>query len=192
MQNEGSGKLFAIADRLSELVILGILWILCSLPIITIGPASAALYLTVRQSVRGGEGNAFRIFFQGFKANFKKGWMVSAVYALLLCGAAGVCLTAAGQPYAVPAGVVGVLVLSSCLYCFPIMARFDLSVLRYFQAAIFFSVHYLGKTLLLLVTLALCLMVFWILPFLLPILVSAYSYYCLVILDSTLAEYECV
>ena len=191
MQNEGSGKLFAIADRLSELVILGILWILCSLPVITIGPASAALYLTVRQSIRGSEGNAFRIFFLGFKANFKKGWIVSAVYAVLLCGAAGMCVSSAGQPYAVPAGVVGLLVLSSGLYCFPIMARFDLSVPRYFQAAIFFSVHYLGKTLLLLVTLALCLVVFWILPFLLPVLVSGYSYYCLVLLDSTLVEYEC-
>lgn len=186
---ENQGKFFSAADRFSELVVLGILWVLCSLPLVTLGPSSAALYQTVRKTIRQGEGKLTSTFFSAWKANLRKGWIVTALYALLLVPAVAVFLTAMGQPLGLMAGGMCLLILSSGLYCFPIMARFDLGVLQYFQTSIFFSIHYIGKTLLLLITLVLCAMVFAIFPFLAPVLAGLFGYYSTFVLESVLEEY---
>ena len=45
------GGFTAACSRIFDLMILGFLWILCSLPIITIGASSAALYYATVKSV---------------------------------------------------------------------------------------------------------------------------------------------
>ena len=42
-------------DHFADLLILSLLWLVCSLPLITAGAASAALYDAVARCVRGGE-----------------------------------------------------------------------------------------------------------------------------------------
>ena len=36
-----------IADQIAEIIVAGFLWLIACIPIITIGPASAALYYTI-------------------------------------------------------------------------------------------------------------------------------------------------
>ena len=48
---------------------LNILWLLCSLPILTIGASSTALYTVSIKVVRGEEGNITRQFFAAFRDN---------------------------------------------------------------------------------------------------------------------------
>ena len=55
-----------------NLIMLNILWIVCSLPIITMGAATTALYYTVFQYQTNGEDAVFRPFFRGFAKNFKQ------------------------------------------------------------------------------------------------------------------------
>ena len=42
----------SIAEQISEVIIAGFLWLISCIPIITIGPASAALYYTIVKVVR--------------------------------------------------------------------------------------------------------------------------------------------
>ena len=42
----------SIAEQISEVIIAGFLWLIACIPIITIGPASAALYYTIVKVVR--------------------------------------------------------------------------------------------------------------------------------------------
>ncbi len=53
-----------------NLVILNILWIICSLPIITMGAATTAMYYTVFQYQTNDEDEVFRPFFRAFGKNF--------------------------------------------------------------------------------------------------------------------------
>ena len=51
---------------------LGFLWMLCSLPVITVSAASAAFYYAFLKSIRQGSGYPTREFFHSFKTNFKQ------------------------------------------------------------------------------------------------------------------------
>ena len=61
-------------DRLSDLLILSLLWLICSLPLVTVGAASTALYDTAAHCFRGQE---LRFLLSGF-VTFA--WGVVSVY----------------------------------------------------------------------------------------------------------------
>lgn len=79
--------LFKVCDSL----FLSVLWILFSLPVITIGASSAALYTAVYRCLRKDESYLFRTFFDAFRENWKRStlsWLVVlALLALLLLDA---------------------------------------------------------------------------------------------------------
>lgn len=55
-------KLFQLLLRVSDLVALSLLWLLCSLPVITIGASTSALYYTAMKLVRQREQHYFDVF----------------------------------------------------------------------------------------------------------------------------------
>lgn len=63
-----------------DLLALSILWAVFSLPVITMGAASAALYSAAYHHVRKGEDYLWNSFFSAFKENFKRStltWLVA-------------------------------------------------------------------------------------------------------------------
>ena len=70
-----------------ELVILSLLWALCSIPLVTLGPATAALYDTTVHAVRRKENDPFSRFFATFRRELKEGILLT-----LLCAAAALLL----------------------------------------------------------------------------------------------------
>ena len=77
------GPLFEGMAYIINIIYVSVLWILFSIPIITIGASSTALYYTVTKVIRHGRSYIFREFWQSFKSNIGI-CMVSAVmvYAL--------------------------------------------------------------------------------------------------------------
>ena len=87
---------------------LSLMWALCSIPLVTLGPATAALYDAAVKILRRGEaGNIYQRFFHSFRLNFKVGALTSLavlaaavllyglgnfLYRLALTGKAGVVL----------------------------------------------------------------------------------------------------
>lgn len=74
--------------KVGNLILLNILWILCSLPLITMGAATTALYSTVFQYQTQEEDAVFKPFFRAFSKNFKQStllWLLMlAILALML------------------------------------------------------------------------------------------------------------
>lgn len=68
---------------ISDLVILNALFILFSLPVITIVPALSALYQTVSEMKEDGISNPAKVFLQFFRSALKSGSMLSLVWLLL-------------------------------------------------------------------------------------------------------------
>lgn len=58
--------------KLFECMILSVLWVVFSLPIITMGAASTAVYSSVYHHIRKDEGYLWKSFWSAFKENFKR------------------------------------------------------------------------------------------------------------------------
>lgn len=68
MRTEG---VISFLNRIADMVILSFLWCVFSLPVITIGASTAALYHTVIKVIRQDRGYVFQTFISSFKQNLK-------------------------------------------------------------------------------------------------------------------------
>ena len=73
--------------KLGDLIILNILWIVCSIPVFTAGASATAVYYVTLKLVRDEDDSTIRSFFRSFKSNFKQ---ATAIWLILL--AAGIVL----------------------------------------------------------------------------------------------------
>ena len=78
----------AFLNKMTDLLLLNILYLICCLPIITIGAATTALYYVSIVSIRSGDGYVIRRFFDSFSRNFKQATIIW-LFLLLLGGGLG-------------------------------------------------------------------------------------------------------
>lgn len=71
------GGLMRFFYKTGEILIVGILWLIGCIPILTIGTSSAAAYYAMVKSVRRGRGYVWTEFLRAYKKNFKQGCIVS-------------------------------------------------------------------------------------------------------------------
>lgn len=73
--------------KLADLFCLSLLWLLCSVPIVTIGAANSALYFSVNKAIRLDGGGIWSTFWSSFLGNLKKAtiaWIVAVVVMVAL------------------------------------------------------------------------------------------------------------
>src|SRR5690625_3629412 len=84
--NKSENMFFRILDIFAHFVLLNALWIICCLPIITIFPATTALYMVVKRWItESTDAGVVRLFFTSFKESFKKSFVIGLFW--LLAGA---------------------------------------------------------------------------------------------------------
>lgn len=79
---------FTILGKIMDVLWVSILWIVFSIPIVTIGASSTALYYTIHKVVFNNESYIIRTFVNSFKSNFKDStikWVISVVLMTFLC-----------------------------------------------------------------------------------------------------------
>lgn len=79
---EQDGAIVKYANLFVNLLFVSVLWILTSLPVITIGTSMSALFATVHQTIREGEGYVSKTYFGAFRKYFKSTF---PVWLLKLC-----------------------------------------------------------------------------------------------------------
>ena len=89
-----SEKSFAINNpvmisigKLGDIALLNFYFVICCLPIVTIGASITAMYSTTLKLVRGEEEGITKSFFNGFKLNFKQAtfiWLVMLFLGIFL------------------------------------------------------------------------------------------------------------
>lgn len=65
-------KMFDLFSGFKDIVFAGMLWVVASLPLFTLGIATSALYHVIMKSVREKNGDVFKEFFGFFFQNFKR------------------------------------------------------------------------------------------------------------------------
>lgn len=84
MKHEADKPLLKVVD----ILYVNLLWLLFSLPVITIGPAICASNYVMIKIVGNKEVSCFKMFLKGFKDNFKQGILMTFV-TVLLCSLTG-------------------------------------------------------------------------------------------------------
>ncbi|MCL1991250.1 MAG: DUF624 domain-containing protein [Defluviitaleaceae bacterium] len=77
------GKFYRFGTMIADLVLIGLLWTIFSLPIITIGATTTALYYVCTKKHAGQDVYIFKSFLKSFKANFVKGTLVFVILACI-------------------------------------------------------------------------------------------------------------
>lgn len=152
---------------LANVILLSFAWIVFSIPIVTIGPATAALYYATQKMVLGENISVFRCFWKGFRDNLKQGTVLGLIF-----GAAAVLMyydylfsymvdDSLGSVLRVVFGLMAVVWLMLVCYTFPLQAQFQNSIKYTLKNALLLSLIHLRKTVLLaalhLVPVAVCL-----------------------------------
>lgn len=124
-------SLLKFLSDLFDLMVLNWFWMLCCIPVITIGPATCALYRVTLKLVRDEPANVAKDFFLGFRENFKPGLVLGLVAIILPVIAAGDAWFALQQTgsmktlYLVIAVLFAVIWLIFIGYTFALQAMFD-------------------------------------------------------------------
>ena len=77
------GPILQFITKIVYSVWLNILWFICCMPIITIGPATTALFYSCQKMARDEEGYITRSFFHSFKENFRQGVFIGLIMTVL-------------------------------------------------------------------------------------------------------------
>lgn len=141
---------------------LNALWLLCSLPIVTMGAATTALYSVSIKLIRGEEGAVYQQFFRSFKTNFKQAtqlWLILLTLGIFLGVDAFVLyhlrLTTTGMMAIFWTVLFAVIIAASIVYAvlmaytFPLLSYFDNTNRAMLLNAFRVGVRYLFVTLIL-------------------------------------------
>lgn len=121
-----------IMKEIGDVFVLSILWTLFSLPVITVGVSSAALYYVIHKNEDSGASGLINNFWHSFKGNFKQG-LGLGIITVIFVGLTSVNLYFAKMGYKdftfpdwyLPVSFIPVILIVFILpYLFPYLARF--------------------------------------------------------------------
>lgn len=150
------GKFFRTLTKIADFLILGFLMIIFSLPIITIGASLTAMFYVGMKLVRDEESYVFRDFFKSWKLNLKQSIfmeLIIVVMAAFFITDIRICYqwaNAEGSTFArlLMFAMIGFLLILSAvtLYAFPMLAKFENTVIKTLKNALILCVHHLPQT----------------------------------------------
>lgn len=117
--------------RVGDLALVNILFLLCSIPVVTIGASAAALYTVSFQMVRGEEKQLAKTFFSAFGRNFGQATLLTVLFLLLSAGLFLDLRVMQANPAAFPlmfwvgSGLLALAAAITLPFAFALQARFE-------------------------------------------------------------------
>lgn len=138
------GKLYQTLNRMTDLMIWNFLWILCSLPIITVGASTCALYMANLKQMKKEENGCLE-YFKYFKENLVFG----ILYEMLLIFFIVICTVVSGllrkteglDVIRIFLYVSILLVLMISSYILPVRAFFSGTVLQILKISLYLTIR---------------------------------------------------
>lgn len=198
------GKLFdydnGIMQALSKLfdcICLNLLWLVCCIPVFTVGAASAAYYYAYNKAVRQKRSYAWKEFFHGFKINFKQGTKVWLLVLLLYIVTIVDCYILQQMREIIGFADILVAIIFALIllmtmwvtYLFPYMARFENGTKAVMKNCAIIMVANLPWSILLLVLFVATIIGFLLLPGLGMFIPAIYIVFATMILERVFRKY---
>ncbi|MDC7291441.1 YesL family protein [Blautia schinkii] len=144
------GRIFGF---LGKLIALNLLWMVCSLPVVTAGASTTALFYCVLKLHKDKDVRIFRDFFKSFKQNFRQStmvWGLAAAAAVLIYMEKESIATMPGsmpQIFMLVIAAVCIPLVLILLYIFPTIAAFENKTKTLITNAFYFAVKKPGYAL---------------------------------------------
>lgn len=159
--------IYKFMQSLWDILKLNFMWIIFCIPIVTIGGSTIAAFSVLLRMSEDQEGNVIKDFWKAFKENWKQGIFIGLL--------PPICFEAVFLDFqlynAVENGGLGILIVGCfsayififCLiYVFPLLARYDNTVINSIKNSFRIGMKFFGRTFLLLVIIAVeVLIIFW-------------------------------
>lgn len=180
-------KFWISMSKVWDTVCMSLLWLLSSLPIVTIGASTTAFYHFTFQQLSDCEGAVWASYWRYFRQHFKKAtviWLIHLAGLLLFFlefRAVRVVFFDAGHPMfgALFLGMIQcvfLLFLGCTLYIYPLLAQADFSIKKLIRTGLLLAVGKLPTTLGLMALLVLTFFASWYLSLLFYIFIGIYIF----------------
>lgn len=149
-------KLYRFMSKLTDLVKLNILWLVFSIPVVTLGISTIAAYTVALKMAEGEEGYIGRDFLKAFKENWKQGIPMSFITILCLWAVyLDFQIYRAAEENAFVFLIIGIITayvfVFSFLYVYPLLARYENTIVNSLKNSFRISMKYFLRSLLLVV-----------------------------------------
>lgn len=133
--------------RICDILILNILWVICSLPVITLGASTAALYYSMLKINREKDYGITEMFFHSFRQNLKQGskltvlFLVSGLFIYVDIRACKIMNGTISNIAMVLLVILSVIWGMMVSYVFPLLAQFDNTIINILKSAFIISIN---------------------------------------------------
>ncbi|MFG6393374.1 MAG: DUF624 domain-containing protein [Lachnospiraceae bacterium] len=159
--------LYKLMVKLLDIIKLNFLWLICSIPVITMGAATTAAFYTGFRIDKDKDAYIAAPFIREFKANFKQGSIIGIIQMLIiyviyidfrLSAAAG-----KKRLVYMAAGIVAIfLAFLHFIYVYALLARYENTIMNTFRNSFSICIKFFPKTIgLLLLVLMECAIFLW-------------------------------
>ena len=169
-KNKLASSFGAFLRVLCDLMVLNVLWLICCIPVITVGPATSALCCVSLKLARGEPTTTIRTFFEAMKQNFVQALLLGLIGLAGLAIAVVDWLFALSQQgslrtlYYVVGVIVSAVVLAYWAWVFALNAGFENSLRGTIKSGLSLAFVEPGKTLLIWIAFAIPVLCFLFLP----------------------------
>lgn len=167
-------------SKITDLVILNLVVLVCCLPVITAGAALTGMHYVLLKMVRNEEGYIVRSYFKSFKENFLQAtgmWLIFLAVGILFVLDLRLSGGAAGTAVKLPAAfrylliAAGIYIFMIYLYAFPLLARYTNTVFGTMRNAAVLTVASFPRTIGMTVAVIALPFIVWLFKPVLPLLV---------------------
>lgn len=170
---------FRFMGKVTDLVWLNILTLICCIPLFTAGAAICAMYDILIKMALHEDGVITKAFFKAFKENFKNAtivWVPSMLILLILFSnfylmTQGV-LDGYGDMFIIVGISIGIIALAVCMflnYALPLFARYDSGIKKTVKNAFLLMLAFFPRTI--------SMMIIWLFPIALMVLSDYFLYF---------------
>lgn len=188
---------FSGINKILDYIFVSFLWLLCSIPIITIGASTTALYYTTNKVIRNERGDILPEFFKSFRSSFKQSTTFWIFFLLIGCI---VYFDIKIVTEMLEEGMLrnlykslfyGLSMLSifGIIYIFPYIARFSATNTMVMINSCFMMLHHMIKTILATILSISAVLICWLFPIALFFMPCVWARLLSTILESIFKRY---
>lgn len=171
-------KWYQVLEKVTNYILLSVIWTITSLPLVTLFPATTAMFGVIKDWDEQKEKGVLKQFLKHFTQHFNKSlllgiifWIVCIIFILDILIMNEVKSTASTFIFSLLI-MMGIVVSFICIYLFPLMVSYKLSIKNIIKNAFLFSIMYFPTTLVSFTLLALSIYIILLVPIMVFILVS--------------------
>lgn len=148
--------IFALFSKFFRFLLITVLWIICSIPLFTLGAATSALNYAAQKILQEDDSRLIQKFFGAFKLNFRQGTALTLIYAVLMALLYFDFVVCFQLPEAMVSTMLAFVALVACMmiifmqYSFALLARYSNTVMQNLKNAFFLSFLKFGRSVLIL------------------------------------------